>query len=312
MSLQAQSPQAQSPQAQSPQEQRSLVIRFSSLGDVVLCGAVTGGLAPVTFLTKRAFAEVAAALPGVVEVRVWEEVQAGRQRLDGPWAQVVDLHASPRSRRVCAGLRAPVRRVARHDLRRRLRVWLKVGAPPPTVVARYAAAAQLPPAPLPWLSPAAQGTALGLVPGASAATKRWPAERFVALGQAWPGPVVVLGGPDEGERVQAVALAIGPRARAVAERGFATTLPALRDCAVLVAGDTGLLHLAAALGVRVVGLFGPTTSRDGFWSPAAGTALEAPLPCRPCSLHGGATCPVGDHLCMGALSVEHVQAVLLP
>lgn len=288
----------------------TLVIRLSSMGDVVLCGAVTGGLAPVTFLTRRAWAPLAALLPGVVEVLVFEELAADRSALDRPWSAVVDLHASPRSRRLVAGLRAPKRRVARHDLRRRLRVWLKAGAPPPRVVERYALAAGVPAAPRPWLAGAGGGDALGLVPGAHHPTKRWPLARFAEVAAAWPGPVRVLGGPGEEAAVSALVQAIGPRAQGLAERGFQGTLAALRACRVVVAGDTGLLHLAGALGLPVVGIFGPTTSQDGFWDPATGLAVERPLPCRPCSLHGGPTCPIGDHACMDQLDAATVIAAV--
>ena len=290
----------------------TLLIRFSSLGDVVLCGAVTAALAPVCFLTRQAYAAIAAALPGVEQVLVWEQIQAGHQQLPRRWDRIVDLHASPRSRRVCAGLSGPVQRVARYDLRRRLRVWLKLGAPPPPVVQRYAVAAGVQAAAAPWLLPRADGDALALVPGCSAPTKRWPAERFVELGRCWDGPVVVLGGPGEEQLVHDVARAVGPDALDVCERGFTRTMDTLRTCAAVVAGDTGLLHLAAAQGVRSIGLFGPTTSLDGFWDPAYGTAVELPLPCRPCSRHGDTTCPVGDHLCLQGLTVEQVTTVLLP
>lgn len=277
---------------------QTLVIRFSSLGDVVLAGAVTGALAPVTFLTAPAFADVARRLPGVQEVVRW-----GLDPLPERFDRVIDLHASPRSRLVTARLRAPVVRVARHDLRRRLRVWLKAGAPPPTVVERYATAAGVPPAPAPWIGVDGPAHALVLCPGASWPTKRWPAERWVELGRRWPGPIVVLGGPDEGALVRGVANALGPRAEAVCERGFQRTFEAIGRGRVAVAGDTGLLHLCAAAGVPVVGLFGPTTSSDGFWVHP-GRAVELDLECRPCSRYGSRSCPVGDHLCLDGIDVD--------
>ncbi len=62
---------------------------------------------------------------------------------------------------------------------------------------------------------------------------------------------------------------------------------------------------AAPRASRSSALFGPTTSADGFWCHE-GTVLEAPLPCRPCSRHGRATCPMRDHLCMQSLAVDAV------
>ena len=286
----------------------TLVIRFSSLGDLVLAGAVTGGLAPVHLLTRAAFAEIARCLPGVERVLIWEE----DPDLSG-YARVVDLHRSPRSRAITLRIRGAVSAVKRWDLRRRLRVAFKVGAPPPTVIARYAEAAGVAVAPLPWINlPTPRDrTALALAPGAAHATKRWSAESFAALGARWEGPVMVLGGPEDGALTRAVAERIGVRAVAIAERGFQRTLAALSESRALVAGDTGLLHLAGAAGVPVVGLFGPTTSLDGFWCwGARGEAVELPLSCRPCSLHGGPRCPIGDHACLASLTVDAVFAAL--
>lgn len=286
----------------------TLVIRFSSLGDVALTGAVTAGLAPVHLLTRAPFAELARRLEGVERVLIWEE----RPRLSG-YARIVDLHRSPRSRALTARLGGEVRGVERWDLRRRLRVAFKVGDPPPTVIARYAAAAGVEVAPLPWIALPERGAreTLALAPGAAHATKRWPAASFVALAARWSGPVAVLGGPEDQALCRAVAAQVGPRAEAIAERGFTRTLAALSESRALVAGDTGLAHVAGAAGVPVVGLFGPTTSSDGFWCwGAAGEAVEVPLSCRPCSLHGGPRCPIGDHACLRALSVDAVAAAL--
>lgn len=286
----------------------TLVIRLSSLGDVVLAGAVTGGLAPVHFLTRARYAPVAARLPGVERVLSWEESPSLRG-----YDRVVDLHASPRSRLASLRALATTRRVDRHDLRRRLRVAFKAGDPPPRVIRRYADAAGVDLAPSPWidLPGAGQGEALALIPGAAHATKRWPMARWVALGHLWGGPTLVLGGPEERALVQTVSERVGTTARAVVERGFEATFEALSCSRAAVGGDTGLLHLAAACGVPTLGIYGPTTSADGFWCwDVDGEVVELPLYCRPCSLHGGPACPIGDHLCMSGISAEAVFQAL--
>ena len=66
----------------------------------------------------------------------------------------------------------------------------------------------------------------------------------------------------------------------------------------------------------MVGVFGPTTSIDGFFAPsgpgeAPALAVELPLGCRPCSRYGGPRCPVGDHACMRDLPVATVLAACL-
>ncbi len=290
---------------------RHTLVRTSSLGDVVLAAAFTRALAPVRFVTHARYHALVRGFPGVVEV---VDPDAARQ-IPRDGSRWIDLQSNLRSWRLPAD-----RRVARQDLRRRLRPAFK-WAPASSVLARYAAACGVPPAPLPWLrangwdappdaprlDPVAHPT-LVLVPGAAHATKRWP--WFAQLARAWTdGPVVVVGSDAESELVAEVAQRGG--AGAVTEAGFARTIPLLASAGVVVAGDTGLLHLAAALGTPVVALFGPTHPDDGFFSYADGLrqrAVGAELPCRPCSRFGGAHCPVGDHACLRDVSAETVLA----
>ena len=102
-------------------------------------------------------------------------------------------------------------------------------------------------------------------PGASAPARRWPAERWAAVARAAPRPVLVTAGPGE-----------ETLARAVARTGDAAVFAGdLRELAALVAGaarvvcaDTGIAHLATALGTPSVVLFGPTS--PARWGPPAG------------------------------------------
>lgn len=281
----------------------------------MLTAGVTGQLGDVTYVTKDYLAPLVARFPGVVEViglKSGESVGSLAARVPQVDA-VLDLHSSPRSRALCARIGGPVQRLDKRRMERWLRVAWKREVETPSVLARYAQTCGVVPAAHPWIALDRSGAdALGLVPGAAHPTKGWEVERFVAVGRRWSGPVVVLGGPGEEALVESVVAAVragGGAARGVAERGFEATFEALSQCKVVVAGDTGLLHLAAACGVPVVGIFGPTTSSDGFWCHP-GEAVEAPLPCRPCSRFGGQRCPIGDHLCMTRVSAEQVSAAV--
>ncbi|MDL2313868.1 glycosyltransferase family 9 protein [Desulfovibrio sp. OttesenSCG-928-C14] len=81
--------------------------------------------------------------------------------------------------------------------------------------------------------------------------------------------------------------------------------------ALLVTGDSGPAHLAAAVDAPVLAMFGPTTREWGFYPCGPGDrVLELPLPCRPCSLHGASDCPRNGE-CMRGISVELVLENIL-
>jgi ADP-heptose:LPS heptosyltransferase len=283
----------------------TLVVRLSSLGDVVLAGSVTGALAPVSFLTSRRYLDIAAVLPGVERALAWEDNPPLRSE---GYHQVIDLHASPRSRWLTRWMGAKC--IARYDLRRRLRVVFK-GPPAPSVLDRYAQAAGHASARRPWIDVSGSGDTLLLFPGAAHATKRWQAERFAEIRARWMDrgdKVLVIGSTAERDLCEAVA---SGEARVLTETGFAQTLAALGQGAAAMGADTGLCHLAAAAGIPTVVLFGPTTQVDGFWSEESCHPVSAALSCRPCSRYGGSACPVGDHACMAQLSVDLAWSTLV-
>jgi lipopolysaccharide heptosyltransferase I len=112
-----------------------------------------------------------------------------------------------------------------------------------------------------------------LNPGAAWPNKRWPPERFGALAATiylrWGLRSIVLWGPGEEALAGAVSHASDGAALPAPSTTLADLAAVLRAARLVVAGDTGPLHLAAALGTPVVGLFGPTDpARNGPWAPA--------------------------------------------
>jgi heptosyltransferase-1 len=115
-----------------------------------------------------------------------------------------------------------------------------------------------------------QGYAL-LNPGAAWPNKRWPADRLGAvaleLKKVHGLASVVCWGPREEELAQRIVAASGGSAIATPPTGVGDLVALARDAAVVVSGDTGPLHLAAAAGAPIVALFGPTDpARNGPWS----------------------------------------------
>jgi heptosyltransferase II len=156
-----------------------------------------------------------------------------------------------------------------------------------------------------------QRSLVALVPGAAHRTKEWPLRRWqqlVTLLTTRGHDVVVLGGPAERELGLEVAAAGAESAASAAGlfdlQGSAALLKEAR-CAV--AGDTGLMHMATAVGTPVVALYGPTVRAFGFFPyQARATVLERELPCRPCTAIGGPRCPLGHHRCLEDITPDEV------
>ena len=107
---------------------------------------------------------------------------------------------------------------------------------------------------------------------------------------------MLLGGPDD--RGLAAQLA-GHVDSAAGELSLQETGAVLAGAQVLVANDTGVMHMATAVGTPVVALFGPTVEPFGFFPyRARATVIERHLDCRPCSAMGTARCPMGHHRCL--------------
>jgi lipopolysaccharide heptosyltransferase I len=110
-------------------------------------------------------------------------------------------------------------------------------------------------------------------PGAAWPNKRWPADRFGEVASFLQDvrglPSIVLWGPGEEELARAVVQASSGAARAAPPTGIADIVELARGAALVVSGDTGPLHLAAAVGTPAVAIFGPTDARrNGPWSAA--------------------------------------------
>ena len=164
---------------------------------------------------------------------------------------------------------------------------------------------------------------VGVAPGAAyGGAKRWPPERMGALAARLAHDsgacVAVVGAAADRETVDTVvrtAGAAGAGPGAIIDLAGKTDLPALAAvlsrCRAFVSNDSGAMHLAAAVDVPVIAIFGPT--REWATSPLPGPrAIQAAIvhtdvSCRPCMLR---TCPI-DHRCMTGIAVEDVMAPVL-
>jgi heptosyltransferase II len=141
---------------------------------------------------------------------------------------------------------------------------------------------------------------IAFAPGAVGPSKRWPAASYgeVARSLTKQGcSVWVLGSPNEAPLAQEIVRVAGPRAHDLTSPDLRNAILALKFARAALSNDSGLLHVAAAIGTPSIGIFGPTS--PWHWAPlnplAATIETHIPLDCRPCHKP---TCRLEHHRCM--------------
>ncbi len=330
-----------------------LIIRFSSIGDIVLTNPVVRFLrkqfpgARIDFVTKKEHAELVRWNPDLSNVILFDPASEGalaglrRKIRETRYDLIVDLHNSVRSRmlRTFSGARK-VRVIRKQIIRRFLLVAFgkNLYKNPRSVTDRYCDTVRRFGDPDPVvefpLPDDIVGTAtgrltagkftstdrlVGFAPSAMHFTKRWPMDRFVKLGIALATSdrvkIVILGSAADAEYCADIAQLINSGAGAHCAEHLAGKLSISESaviaglCGVFVTNDTGLMHLAAARGAKVVAIFGSTVREFGFSPQGEGHVVmeSRGLECRPCSHIGRSRCPKGHFRCMNDITVDSVR-----
>ena len=159
------------------------------------------------------------------------------------------------------------------------------------------------------------GPRVAVAPYSRWPSKNWPAERFAEairlLVQERGVRVHVLGGPGDRAGAQAILDAAGvPAANHCGAFSLVESAGLLSRCEALLTNDSGPMHLAAALGVRCVALFGPTSAaRTGPYGPRhAILRAEPECPRAPCRRRD---CPLGTGACLASIPAARAVAALL-
>lgn len=317
--------------------QKILVIQLKRAGDVVVTTPVLPALrerfpkARIDFLVERPFATLLERHPDVDRVQVydrravWKSIwKIRKERYD--W--IFDFQSSPRSAllvllsgaRQTAGYRVPFWGGAYG------RTVKRPGGPQSVVdgkfsllerltgplAARPSRQIVLSPEEKQWAAQAmdsgADRTIVGLVPTHRRLTRRWPAESFAAVGRALLRQgmeVWLFWGPGEEAYVDRVEQG-APGSRKIPSTSLREMAALLERCRLVITNDNGPMHLAVAVGVPTVTIYGPTDPAS--WNPggAANQVLQAEdVSCLGCNLN---ECPF-DHECMTRVSPERVLRV---
>jgi ADP-heptose:LPS heptosyltransferase len=318
---------------------RILVIRLSSIGDIILTTPVLKALreryphARIDYLVMDRFKEAIEGIPWIDNLILFPRescrgIRALVRFADGlarnRYDTVIDLHAKFRSRVIAGRLGAEV-------LRYRKRVWWKSILVPlrlmtyhvdDTIVRNY-------------FRPLAKigihyseeklfflfndsdlaavpdlGDFIVMAPGAANETKKWPWEYFSRLGSLIDGNIALVGGKSEFAALERIRQAIGGRCENLAGKLSLKESGALISRArFVVTNDSGPFHISRAVGTKAFVLFGPTDPAM-FTYDTNSVLLYEGIDCSPCSLHGDRTCPKGHFKCMLNLTPEKVMQII--
>jgi lipopolysaccharide heptosyltransferase II len=310
-----------------------LFIRLSSLGDIVLTAPVVAAArarypeARIDFCTKSEYAPLVNQIPGVdgiIEVQKEVMNEARGEIANAEYDAIIDLHNNIRTRKLTRGLRH-ISRVHKRTIRRWLIVKTKRNwmAGRPDVIGRYfEVAGKLleisddGTAPVFNLSQLASRT-IAICPGSKHWNKQWPIEYYIDLASqlADRGYAIELFGSAEDKEVCSRIARAVPRAIDHSGDLSLSELPnALAKCAFAITNDSGLMHLASAVGLPTLSFFGPTVKQFGFAprSPKATVLENAGLYCRPCTKIGLDHCPETHFRCMKAITSEQALVTIEP
>ena len=156
-----------------------------------------------------------------------------------------------------------------------------------------------------------EGAVIGVSPGAAFGTaKRWLPERFgetaASLAKEWNAAVVIFGSKDERPAAEQVAEDLRARGTPVRNLAGETNLREFMEriaaCRFFLSNDNGAMHLAAAIGVPTLAVFGSTDHTTTAPTGPATRIVREPVECSPCLKR---ECPI-DHRCMTRVTVDRV------
>jgi heptosyltransferase I len=147
-----------------------------------------------------------------------------------------------------------------------------------------------------------------LAPNSPRSSKRWKAEYFILVGKAlikkYNAKILLVWGPGEEKYTKAILKSIGENAEMIPLTTLTEMAAIISKSILVITNDSGTKHIANALGVRSITIYGPTNPY--VWNDIdmkKNPALRADVPCIQCEKR---ECPLGHHLCMKNLTPDKV------
>ena len=312
-----------------------LIIRFSSIGDIVLTTPVIrclqqqlDGEIELHFLTKNQYKSILTSNPRIKKVYGIEKStnEIIEELKNEQYDYIIDLHKNLRSKRVTNKLKALSFAFEKLNYQKWLMTTFKINKLPEIhVVERYLNAVKplgvkndglgleyyIPEndvIDLKSLPITHQNGYVSFAIGAQHNTKRLPIEKMCKILQQLNMPVVLLGGKEDVEDAEKIKKSVGDLVYiGCGNYNLNQSASLVQQSKVLLTHDTGLMHIGAALGVSIVSVWGNTIPAFGMY-PYYPKNLEKfviiennELSCRPCSKIGYDKCPKKHFNCMNGL-----------
>lgn len=312
-----------------------LIIRFSSIGDIVLTTPVircvkeqVSGV-ELHYLTKKTFEAVLSGNPYIDKIHFLKDSLSetiADLKLEN-FDHVIDLHNNIRTLIIKKRLGKPASSFNKLNLQKWLLVRFRVNLlSKEHIVDRYLKTVEFMGVKndgigldyflvnnhnLTGLLPPSHQQYIALVIGAKHATKRLPVQRLVELCRLIKQPVVLLGGPEDMERGETIMTASGGHVfNGCGKFNLDQSAFLVKMAACVITHDTGLMHIAAAFKKPILSIWGNTVPEFGMYPYMTKESIiyqVKGLSCRPCSKIGYEKCPLGHFKCMNNIDLTAIS-----
>lgn len=315
-----------------------LIIRFSSIGDIVLTTPVIRCLkqqipdAEVHYVTKKGYGSILESNPHIDKLHLLNDSFAETVRLlkAEKFDYVADLHHNLRTLRIKRALGVKSYSFKKLNIEKFLLVNLMINIMPEVhIVDRYMETV----APLGVkndgkgldyyldrdysladLLPSEHHLYTGFAIGAQHATKRLPIDKIISICRAAVGSVVLLGGKEDQAAGDFIAQAAGSHVyNSCGKLSLNESAFLVKESVQMISHDTGLMHIAAAFNKKIISVWGNTVPEFGMYpyrTDENHTMEVKGLSCRPCSKIGYEKCPRGHFKCMNNQDLVKIAELL--
>lgn len=312
-----------------------LFIRLSSIGDIVLTSPLVRCLrqqmpgVEIHFVTKYKYRELLTANPHIDKVHLLDDhfgamiALLKAERFD----YIIDLHHNLRSLRIKWALGVPARSFRKLNLRKWLLVSLKMDLlPDQHIVERYFGTLKefgigSDGRGLDFFIPAGgeydrsrlperyRNGYVAVIISGTYTTKQLPADKVAEICDQIRYPVILVGGNCETPMSREIDRRVGDHVHNLAGKTTISESASLvREARLVLTNDTGMMHIAAAFGKKILSFWGNTVPQFGMYPylphPVSKIMEVEGLKCRPCSKLGHHHCPRGHFRCMKEMDIR--------